>query len=255
MSIYPYKDHYTFEGWYTNTIGSGTAWEYGTSGTAVTDNLTLYATWEIDHYDITFDTTYAVSPISGQTIDYGDYITKPSPDPISSLYSGQTFKYWSLSSGEAGAEKFQFVTTLVEEDTELYPYWNTIFILISFEAYEGAPIPSSQLIGINTSVENPDTVVLAGSGTAPIAQWDGTETWYSQAWYDNAEFSGSAILFEKDGVGTADTFTSGQTLYIKLEPVYTLTYDGDGYTAGDIPIDSDTYVSGQTVTIYDEWSS
>ncbi|HBX24233.1 MAG TPA: hypothetical protein DEF34_11480, partial [Desulfotomaculum sp.] len=45
--------------------------------------------------------------------------------------------------------------------------------------------------------------------------------------------------------------TSNVTLYAQWTamPTYTVTYDGNGNTSGSVPVDSNTYITGATVTV------
>ncbi len=64
---------------------------------------------------------------------------------------------------------------------------------------------------------------------------------------------------QADGTGT--TYTEPQTFMIgavnvtlyamwTTAPTYTVTYDGNGYTGGSVPIDTTNYVLGQTVAVF-----
>lgn len=90
----------------------------------------------------------------------------------------------------------------------------------------------------NQAVEHDGTV---------IAPSNPTRTGYSfGGWYKEADCT-NAWLFDKDKV------TSDITLYAKwnVTPTYTVTYNGNGNTGGTAPVDSNSYTSGQTVTVQD----
>lgn len=67
------REGYTFKGWYT---GSGINDAQLTNLTIVTNDLTLYARWEINQYTITFRDYYVI--FETKTYDYGDTIDFPS---------------------------------------------------------------------------------------------------------------------------------------------------------------------------------
>ena len=94
---------YTFGGW---NKADGTAWDYASD--KVTDNITLYAKWEINRYTITFDTAGG-SEITPITQDYGTAITAPA-DPTR---EGYTFMGWDR----------EIPTTMPAENITLKARW------------------------------------------------------------------------------------------------------------------------------------
>ena len=64
-------------------------------------------------------------------------------------------------------------------------------------------------------------------------------------WNTLANGSGTSYLMGNTfAMGTANV-----TLYAQWTPTYTVTYDGSGNTGGSVPVDSNQYKQGQTVTV------
>ncbi|MCK9479865.1 MAG: InlB B-repeat-containing protein, partial [Firmicutes bacterium] len=82
----PTKDGYTFTGWNANADGSGTAFD---ETTLVTDNITVYAQYTINSYNVKF-VDYDGNEIKSESVDHGGAATAPS-DPTR---PGYTFTGW-----------------------------------------------------------------------------------------------------------------------------------------------------------------
>ena len=110
----PTASGYTFGGWYTDSACTK-AYDFSTS---VTSNVTLYAKWTINSYNVSFNSNGG-SSIASQTVTEGNKATKPS-DPTK---SGCTFGGWYTDSACATAYDFN---TAVTSNITLYAKWNEI---------------------------------------------------------------------------------------------------------------------------------
>jgi uncharacterized repeat protein (TIGR02543 family) len=111
----PTKTGYTFDAWYTD---DGTfVNEFDFLSDTITDDITLYANWDINTYTVTFDSKFG-SSVSSQEVDYNDYADEPS-DPVK---QGGLFEGWYTDDG-VYEELFDFETTAITDDITLYAYY------------------------------------------------------------------------------------------------------------------------------------
>lgn len=117
----PTREGYTFKGWYTSTTYE-TEWNFDDN---VMDNMTLHAKWEINHYDVTFDTNGG-SAVDKQTIDHGAKANKPA-DPTKEYYA---FAGWY--SDEKLTKEFKF-DSAIKATTTLYAKWTPVKYDITYD--------------------------------------------------------------------------------------------------------------------------
>jgi len=98
------KEGYTFIGWYTDSNYQ----EEATDNISISKDLTLYAKWEINSYNVKFEG----SDLEDIVIEYNNTITKVTPEK-----EGYTFKGWYIDSEYS--ELYSF-TKKVKEDITLY---------------------------------------------------------------------------------------------------------------------------------------
>lgn len=110
----PTREHYTFGNWYYNAEGTGDAVDF--TSDVFSDDTTIYASWVIDTFTVTFDSNDG-SAVSAQTINYGDVATAPT-DPTLAL---NTFAGW-FTDDSTFLEEYNFATP-VTEDITLYAKW------------------------------------------------------------------------------------------------------------------------------------
>ncbi|MDE7261702.1 MAG: InlB B-repeat-containing protein, partial [Oscillospiraceae bacterium] len=115
----PTRTSYTFGGWFTDAVCT-MEWDFGT---AVTEDITLYAKWTAEgteppapaEYTVTFD-SQGGSTIAGQTVVGGGTAAKPA-DPT---HTGYTFGGWFTD--VACTMEWDFGTA-VTKDITLYAKW------------------------------------------------------------------------------------------------------------------------------------
>ena len=125
VSTYTYNDAvvilpagcigYTFNGW-TNSEGQVV------SAIALhsKDDVTLYASWAIKSYAVSFDSNGGSYAPEGQMVPYGSYATKPSPDPTK---DGCVFTGWFAAGSETA---FDFANTPITEALALTAAWTVL---------------------------------------------------------------------------------------------------------------------------------
>jgi uncharacterized repeat protein (TIGR02543 family) len=109
----PKKSGYTFDGWYIDKDCT----EAYNFNTQITDDLTLYAKWTINKYDVTFESNGG-STVNKQTVEYNSKAVKPN----NPKKSGYTFDGWYTDS--KCTKTFDFRTPVIE-DTTLYAKWKS----------------------------------------------------------------------------------------------------------------------------------
>lgn len=145
----PTREHYQFAGWFASSDGGATldadAFDFST---ALKADLTLFAKWTADSYQLAFDTDGGSEAPATQTVSYDGKaaaVTAPTK-------AGYTFAGWALS-GRAvdNTELFDFDKTLAEnfsaagatppqngEAATLAAQWTALAYPVSFDAGTGS---------------------------------------------------------------------------------------------------------------------
>ncbi len=106
----PTAEGYKFNGWYKERTCQ-TKWIFTDP---VTDNMTLYAEWDVQQCRISFDMMgHGLGP-DPQIVNYGDQVTKPADISIEGYTFGGWFKDISFEN------EWNFDTDFVKSDTVLY---------------------------------------------------------------------------------------------------------------------------------------
>jgi uncharacterized protein (TIGR02145 family)/uncharacterized repeat protein (TIGR02543 family) len=168
----PTKDGYTFNGWFTEETGGAKV----TTGTAFSENTTIYAQWTIT---ITFNANGGeVTSASGTTSDEWKLASLPTP-----TRNGYTFNGWFTA--EASGEEVT-TGTVFSANTTIYAQWTPI--TITFDANGGTVDPTTITIGDDwklASLPTPtrDDYLFNGWFTAATG---GTEVTISRVYSANA---------------------------------------------------------------------
>ena len=110
----PTRSGYTFDGWFDNANGTGTAFDFNT---AITANKTLYAKWTQQTFTVTFNLNYTGAPAATtQQVASGGSVQKPT-DPSR---TGYTFNGWFRAASGGTAVTFPLTITAA---TTLYAQW------------------------------------------------------------------------------------------------------------------------------------
>ncbi|MGG1550950.1 leucine-rich repeat protein [Paenibacillus ferrarius] len=113
------KTGYTFKGWNTAKDGSGTSYSDGNYPIiyGIRDGgFTLYAIWEANSYQVSFDTRGG-TPIPAQSVAYGGQAPKPE-EPVR---AGYVFVGWYTDPGYT--DTWDYDNDTVTEDMTLYAKW------------------------------------------------------------------------------------------------------------------------------------
>ena len=144
------RDGYTFRGWYADEACTE-AYDFDTP---VSDDLTLYATWDVKQYTVAFETGEG-SKVDSQTVDYGATVNKPAADPTR---EGYFFDGWYAD--EACSTEFDFTAT-VKGDVTVYAKW-TRAVTLTFHAGEGTVDEASRVVRSGDAVGKLPTPVRDG---------------------------------------------------------------------------------------------
>lgn len=159
----------TFDGWFIDEAYT----KPFADGTAVNENITLYAKWHGDYVTVTFETNNGVAATT-QQVAYGGKVTKPS-DPAPS--GDKVFGGWFSDS--ACTKAFSFDTVLTA-DTTVYAKWgDATFYTVKFDVDGGSAID-------NQSVRAGNTASRPSDPTKTDYTFDG---WYKDnKWKDKWDF-------------------------------------------------------------------
>jgi uncharacterized repeat protein (TIGR02543 family) len=194
---------YTFTGWNTIALGGGTAYADGATYPFSAD-VTLYAQWSLNSYNVTFNAQGGAPTPSVQSVAFGGLVVAPA-DPIK---TGYTFNGWFDAA--SGGAQWDFATdTMPASAITLYAQWTVNNYSVSFDAQGGAPIPADQ------------SVAFGGFVTEPAAP---AKTGYTfNGWY-TASTGGTLWNFVSGTMGAAD-----MTLFAQWSVnSYNVTFDAQG---------------------------
>ena len=117
------KEGYTFDGWYTNSLGEGTPFEFD-KATMPARNITVYAKWVAPTFTasvhVTLDGSGEVKDI---TKEAGTKLLESELPPIN-VPEGSTFRGWYLFENGKRTTAFNF-NTEIHENITLVPYWTS----------------------------------------------------------------------------------------------------------------------------------
>ena len=194
------------------------------TGTTISGITALYAGWD---HTVTFNTNggSVVSDITNTAILTSPVTTK----------ADNTFAGWYTQAGLINQVSFPYTITA---DSTLYAGWteNTYHVVYNGNGNTGGSVPTDATGYIST-----------GTAIAKTNSGNLLKTGYTfNGWNTNADGSGTAII-----AGAGFLMGSGnKTLYAQwVQITYTVTYNGNGFTGGTVPVDSLNYPNLSTVTV------
>ena len=125
---------YTFDGWFTAASGGTQV----SAQTAVTGNMTLYAHWNVNKYQLTFNGNGGNASTASVSVNYGAAIgTLPTATRTGYNFAG----WWTAASGgnQVSAQ------TTVTGNMTLYAHWNVKQFTLTFNG-NGGTSPSAKTI-------------------------------------------------------------------------------------------------------------
>lgn len=178
----PVRTGYTFAGWNTKEDGSGTMYS---AGEAITNNLTqntnveLFAQWESETYNITYNLNGGTLP-TGALVTYTSDNEQALPTPTK---EGNTFAGWYTTASFSGNSLTE-IPKGYYGDVSLYAKWNANSYTITFDAYGGTTSTSSKTVTYSSTY-----------GDLPTPTKEG-DTFLG--WYDNSTAKYDSSLYYKD---------------------------------------------------------
>lgn len=118
----PTRTGYTFNGWNTNSSGTGTNYLAGANYTS-NAALTLYAKWTPVTYTVTYNANGGTNAPASQTKTYGVDLTLSADIPT---YSGYNFQGWSTTDS-GGVEYNPSGTYTANSAVTLYAVWTVAY--------------------------------------------------------------------------------------------------------------------------------
>ena len=238
------KEGYTFAGWYTNSLGEGTPFNFDTA-TMPARNITVYAKWVAPTFTASVHVTVDGS---GKAVD----ITKEagtkllaSELPTINVPEGSTFRGWYLFENGKRTTAFNF-NTEIHENITLVPYWTSD--TTHTVAYEANGASGNVPVDGNAYAEGAYAEVLDNTSlTGP----DGSP--YFTGWKSNVD---DQIYYPGDKIEiTADiTFTAQWS----NQPYTSLTYYANNGTdeskSGSYPNNETVKLEGKDLFAYNNYN-
>lgn len=139
----PTKEGHDFRGWYSDS-DFNTEYEFTT---IPAESITVYAKWEIQKFDVSFDTDGG-SAIETQVIEYGSTATRPQNNPTKDSDANGNYRFLGWFADSECTETFDF-TTPIKETTTVYAKWLS---------YEEEPVLYN--VSYKTSADSEDTLSI-----------------------------------------------------------------------------------------------
>jgi len=154
--------------------------------------------------------------------------------------SGFTFAGWNTIANGTGLSYSQGNTFTINANTTLYARWTPVTYIVT---YNGNTNTSGNVPTDGSSpYASGSTVTVLGNSGSPALEKSG----FAFAGWNTAA-NGSGISYSQ---GNTFTINANRTLYAQWAPFYTITYNGNTNTSGNVPIDgSSPYASGSNVTV------
>lgn len=199
------KQGYVFLGWSTNpaaTVADST-YAQGTALTHVKENLTLYAVWELEEYDVTYDGNGHTSGIEPEDImnSYQGNELVTVLDEGTLERENWSFIEWNTKANGSGVSYNANDTFAITEDTTLYAQWdeNDKFTVL----YDGngnsegtAPVDAGSPYYANSNIVIMDKATLVRDGYS-FVEWntkaDGSGNAYKPG--DSIEVQTNIVLY------------------------------------------------------------
>ena len=209
---------YSFQGWTTNSNGTGTTYTNSQSVTLYADTV-LYAKWLGNTYTVTFGNTPGTSGSTNPCLCAPDQsFTAGTPFTLNTnvwYRTGYIFAGWSTISGNGSPIVYaERDTVTFYANISIYTQWNPVYT-VTFSANSGTGTAPTAL-----------TQATFGSAVTLPATTAMTRTGFTAAgWNTAADGSGTGYA-----VGASYTPSAAITLYVKWNPLYTVTFSANSGT-------------------------
>ncbi len=235
---------YTFAGWNTAADGSGVSYSAGDVFTMTAGNVTLYAKWtQNPTYTVVYNgnnNTSGSAPTDPNSYEQNATVTVRA-NTGALVRTGYTFAGWNTAAdgtgtSYAGGETFAIATSNVT----LYAKWTqnpTYTVTYNGNNSTGGAVPTDP----NAYEQGSTVTVKANTGSLVRADYT-FAGWNTAADGTGAEYAGGASF----SIGNANV-----VLYAvwTQDPTYTVTYNGNNNTSGNVPLDGNSYEQGASVTV------
>jgi uncharacterized repeat protein (TIGR02543 family) len=205
-STKPTRSGYTFVGWATSASATSASYMPGASYTNDA-NLTLYAVWKLNKYEISYNANGGSGAPASQTKTHGVTLTLRTTIPTR---TGYTFKGWSTSSSATNASYAAGGNYSTNASVTLYAVWTKTTYTVQYNANGGSGAPSAQTKTYG--------VTLTLSSTKPTRSGYTFMGWSTSSSATSASYSS----------GGSYTANASATLYAVWRQNYTIKYDANG---------------------------
>lgn len=134
----PTKSGYTFKGWYTATSGGTEV----TSSTIITENITVYAQWAVNTYNVSYNANGGINEPASQTKTYDIPLTLTESTPVPPSYTvtynanggsvspasksiNASFNKWTADAAGAGTSYSPGTVYTDNSELTLYAQWTS----------------------------------------------------------------------------------------------------------------------------------
>ena len=200
------KTGYTFTGWNTKADGTGTSYTDEQS-VSLSNNLTLYAQWEINKYTVTFNANGGTGTMNSQQVSYNTS-TKLSKNTFTK--DGFKFTGWNTKADGTGTPYTNEQNVSLSNNLTLYAQWSEgdPYVINEYNYNEDNNYVSN--IDVNTTVETyKNNIELLGGYTVEV---------------DSKTIDNKQVLY----TGGKTRIYKNQTLYAELTNVVSGDTNGDG---------------------------
>lgn len=254
----PTRTGYSFTGWYTDASHTQM---FNFSNTVITGSTQLYAGWSIDQYAVTFNSGGGTE-VGSVLVDYGSTVSAP----VAPTRTGYTFTSWYRDAAQT--QLFDFASTAITANTQLYAGWNINQHTVSFDSNGGTAVADRQ-IDYGTHMSEPTAPTLTGytfggwyTDEAHTQRFDFANTPVTvdtqlYASWTLQSYTVTFDVYQGDHANVPDqTIEYGTRITRPTDPVrtgYTFTdwYADEAHT---LPFDFQTIIT-DSVTLYAGWST
>ncbi len=264
-SVVPTSTGAVFLGWNTAENGGGKSYAPG-SKYEQNAPLTLYAQWDREKYNITFDANGGTSVPEAQIQEYG--ITLKLSDIVPER-TGYTFKEWNKEkngSGKAYAPGDKFKEN---KATTLYAIWEAETFELYFDPCDGARSFESKTVTYDALYGELPEAVRAGygfigwftekDGGAEITAEDTVKITADSTFYAHWKINTYDVIYVSDGENTpeAQSKIHGTDLKLTAETPEKAGFDFDGWAdeSGNAYAPGSVYSEDKLLTLYAVWKT
>ncbi len=149
----PTKTNYTLVGWSQDAEGT-MPWDFAND--VVTSDITLYANWALNRYDVHFNSNGGTSVDSLLNVEHGSLLTAPAEPARTGFTFGGWYKEEQLQT------MWDFTADTVQNETTLYAKWVPLTFTVQFNSQGGSNVPALTGVLYGTVVAAPSAPVRTG---------------------------------------------------------------------------------------------